>query len=95
MPQIARRLREAESVKPLTGPERSAEWRNVPGIRSEIHRRGGCGCCSLRDRQKDTWDRGFCTVPQRVFPKCLSDGRQPEFELDELTVSHLTRREAA
>lgn len=74
----------------LSQPERSAEWRNVPRIKAEIARRGGCGCCALRDRAKSAWDLGTCTVPHRTFPLCLKDDRQPEFTLDEETISHLT-----
>lgn len=79
----------------LTRPERCAEWRNVPRIRAEIARRGGCGCCALRDRSKDNWDLGACTVQHRTFPMCLKDGRTPEFQLDESTIEHLIRSKAA
>lgn len=70
----------------LTAPERAAERVRAKRIRSEVFRRGGCGCCRHRDPAVQGWGHGVCGQPGRAFPRCLSDAMYPAFVLDRDTL---------
>lgn len=69
----------------MTRPERFCERATARRIRSEIYRRGGCGCCIHRDKESEAWDRAYCIQLGRSFPLCLKTSGIG-FELDEIAI---------
>lgn len=71
----------------LTRPEKAAAFGHA---RAFVKRELACGrACSLcTNRSTHTyWDRHRCRLnPDRSFPLCMKDGREPSFNLDETTV---------
>jgi hypothetical protein len=74
----------------LTRPERSCEMRAARAKRSEVLRRGVCGCCLHRDRASEAFGRAVCSVPGRSYPQCV-ESKGTSFALDESTIKPMKR----
>lgn len=69
-----------------TGPELATERRICGRIRARILR-NPCGHCIHR---VEGWGAAACTLADRRYPMCLTDGRALQFDLDTTTIEGAT-----
>lgn len=71
----------------LTRPEKAAAFGHARNfVKRELMAGRACALCTHRSKHT-YWDLHRCALkPERTFPLCMKDGRQPAFELDESQV---------